>query len=53
MTAPKRVSPGEGHDLLIIEAHAVEDVAQVIRLFRGVGQAPIWGGGRTILVVLQ
>lgn len=39
MATTQRVRPTERHNLLIVESHAVEDVAQVLRCLRGVGQA--------------
>lgn len=39
MATTQRVSPTERHNLLIVESHAVEDISEVLRCLRGVGQA--------------
>ena len=53
VAASERVGAGERHDALVVEAHAVEDVAQVRRRGQrralvGVGEAPV---GRALLAV--
>ena len=39
------------HDLLVVEAHAVEDVAQVVSLLAGIRQPTIWATGLAADVV--
>ena len=49
MTAAEHMRAAQRHDLLIIEAHAIENVAQVLRALRCVGQTTVW---RAVLVGL-
>lgn len=43
MAAAKSVGAGKGDDLLVIEAHAVEDVTEVVVGLRGVGKTAVGG----------
>ena len=45
------VRAGERDDLLVVEAHAVEHVADVGRALRAVGQAPVGGAVLAVRVV--
>jgi len=48
VAAAERVSAKQGDDLLVVEAHAIEDVADVVLALCGIGQAAI---GRAGLVI--
>jgi len=40
VAATEGVRAGERHDFLVVEAHAIEDVAQVFLALGGVGRRP-------------
>lgn len=45
MTAAQGVSPAKGYDLLVIEAHAVEDVPEMLGALGRIWQPSIWTTG--------
>lgn len=50
VAASKGVGTGESNDLLVVEAHAAEDVAEVLAALGGVWETSVWGAGGDVLV---
>src|SRR6202012_1740475 len=48
--AAESVSAGERHNLLVVESHAVEDVAQMLLALGGVGKAAVRRAGGDVTV---
>jgi hypothetical protein len=51
MAASKSMGTAQSNNLLIVEAHASEDVSQVLVTLRGIGETSIRGAGRDILIL--
>ena len=51
MAAAEGVGAGQSDNLLVIEAHAVEDVAEVVVGLGGVGEAAVGGAAGDVLVL--
>lgn len=50
MAAAEGVGAREGNDLLVVEAHTVENVAEVVGALGGIGETTIRSAGRDITV---
>ena len=50
MAAAESVSTAEGNDLLIVEAHSVEDVTDVLGALGSIGKTAVGSAGREVTV---